>query len=644
MIRRRKDKLIWVRPKELPNLRGADLIGFDLETKDEGLSQGLGPGGVFGLGHILGVSVATSDGYSGYFPLRHPESNNWDVSTIKRWAKDQLTGPEPKVGANIKYDLEWWRKEGFQIKGPFYDVQIAEPLLNETRGRYNLQSLCEEHLPEKYWKASAHLDENARNVLGSFKGNAAAHLWKLPARLVGVYAEMDAVSVIKLIQLQLKRLEADDLMRVWDVETRLTPLLLDMRFQGVRVHTKRAEQLVLDFDADVEHLNRRLKKLAGKCVNVRASASIAEACDQLGIEYPQTDKGNPSFVKEWMAAHDAPFMKLVHQTRRAETARDTFLKSAILGHLHNGRLHSQFHQTKSDDYGAATGRFSSSDPNLQQVPSREATGADRIRALFIPEPREEWWKIDFSQIEYRLIVHFAEYAEMNGSTKAADAYRNDPNTDFHTWVAGLIDKPRKIAKNINFGLAYTMGAATLARALGLPLTEAYPILNTYHDEVPFVRALSNRIERHAKKTGEIKTLLGRKRRFKLFEPKGSYGKDRQEALSLELAKKTYPTEVLQRAYTYKAMNSMIQGSAADIMKMAMVQVHEAGCFAPDALGHPPSLTVHDELDGSKPKTKAAHEALRSVADIMENCIKLNVPIIADTETGKDWWNVKPFKR
>lgn len=641
-----EDRWQWTQPRSLPNLRRVrpKLIAYDLETNDEGIQAGIGPGGVLGMGYIVGLAIALDDGYSGYFPIRHANTKNFSIEEIRDWASDNLTLPIPKVGANIKYDLEWSRAEGIAIAGPFRDVQIAEPLIDENARRYNLGVLSAKYLPDQYHKLTDTLSTDGLAYLGKAKGNIYEHLAELPARIVGPYAEMDAVSTLMIFQEQIKQIEAQDLGRVFDIESRLTPLLLDMRFQGVRVDTKRTEQAVDDIQARVDKGYRKLKRLCGLDINVNAADSIAKGCDKLGIHYPRTAKTDkPSFVKDWMEAHDSPFINLVKEVRTTERTKETFLKSSILGHAKKGRVHTEFNQLKSDEAGTVTGRYSSSNPNLQQVPSREEVNADLLRSLFIPEPGEDWWRIDYSQIEYRLMVHFASVRGLRGADRARKAYCENPDTDFHEWVAGLINRPRKLAKNINFGLAYLMGAAKLARSLGLPLEESYDLLKFYHDEVPFIKLLSKDVQHCATERGYIRTLSGRRRRFPLWEPRGQYGKmeKNQPALPQEAAYAVYGPNI-QRAFTYKAMNSLIQGSAADQMKIAMVQTYEAGCYAKDALGHVPSLTVHDELDGSMPRTKRAKEALREVIHIMQTCVKLEVPVIAEAGTGKDWWNVNPF--
>lgn len=645
MIRRRGGKLNWTPPKELPDLRGADMIAFDTETRDKGLSEGLGPGGYRGAGHILGISYAVETPFkaSGYISLRHPDTDNFDVDRVKEWVGDMFSSEIPKVGANIKYDLEWLRGEGFpEVGGPLYDVQNAEPLIDESRRTYSLMSLSERYLEEKYWKAVSTLDDEVKFYLKDFKGKAIEHIWRVPAALVGAYAEMDAIATLKVFKKQIPILEKEGLWTVFDVETRLVPMLLDMRFKGVRIHTSKLDEVRDTVEKRFKTVQRRLNKVAGYSVNVRSGDSLAPALDELGVKYRLTKKTKkPSITQDWLTSNNSvPFIRSVLEARQLRTLRDTFIDGAILTNIHKGRLHCQFNQLKSDDYGTVSGRFSSSGPNLQQVPSREGKGVELIRPLFVPSPGCRWWKIDWSQIEYRLFVHFAYAMGLKGAAKAHDQYWEDPTTDYHQWVADHLGIPRYQAKAVNFGFIYGMGVGKLAQSLGLTNAEAKPIFDRYHKDVPFAKLLSTKATGLASSRGYVKTILGRRSRFNLYEPPNNFGDVRLPALPKKEAIEAYGS--VRRAGTYRAPNRVIQGSAADLMKYAMVKTYEAGCY--DVLGVP-GLTVHDELDGDLPRGPAAKEALTEVVHIMETCMedRLSIPVLADVEVGSNWYDVKDFK-
>ena len=291
-----------------------------------------------------------------------------------------------------------------------------------------------------------------------------------------------------------------------------------------------------------------------------------------------------------------------------------------------GRIHCQFHST-----GTVTGRFSSSNPNLQQVPARDQELAPLIRQLFIPEVGEEWVCADYAQQEPRVLVHYASLKNIDSALTARNNYHQDENTDFHQMVADMAEIPRKQAKTINLALFYGMGQKKLAKELGLDEETAKNLFIKYHSKVPFVRTISNQVSSIASTRGYIKTLLGRKRRFNLWEPADSFG---EKALPYSLATAEYHKQKLKRAYTHKALNALIQGSSADITKAAMYQIYKAGFLKDLNL----LLTVHDELDFSVAPDK--QKCLKEAIQVMKNCIKLQVPLQVDVERGSSWGTVK----
>lgn len=640
MIKYDGDRPIWIEPTKFPDLGRYERIAIDLETKDEGLQAKRGPGGVTGAGYILGVSVAVKD-RSWYFSLNHPDSRNWDMAKFRKWFNTTMRhGRQDKVGANILYDLEWLRSADMFVEGRCLDVQVAEPLLDENRPTYSLDSLSKKYLPPDRGKQSELILANVQRVMGPKIKDPRAFLWKLPAKEVGVYAEYDAIAVLDIIEQQLAELEKQDLMELFDLETRLIPMLLAMRFRGVRINESRVAETRDQLCAELEIEKKKLLDLAGQEVDINRAVSIAAVFDAAGIPYPRTPKtGAPSFTRIWLEEHESPLAKQITAVRKVGKIIGTFIDGHILGNLHNGKIYCSFHQLRSDDSGTVSGRLSSSNPNLQQMPSRDKHFAKLIRGLFIPDEGEQWWKFDASQIEFRLIVHYASVANLPRAEVAANAYITDPTTDFHQWVADLVHRDRRPAKDINFGLAYNMGRAKLSRVLGLPEDDAEALFNEYHTEVPFMKAFSRAATRVANSRGYVKTLLKRRRRFNLWEPPMNYGAEKLAALPRELALAEYDGHI-QRAHTYKAMNSIIQGSAADIMKKGMVDLYEDGVF--DVIGIP-SLTVHDELDGSTEMSPESNEALAHAKHVLEHCVTLRIPMIWDLEVGPNWFDVEEFK-
>jgi len=634
---------IWER-QPLPTIGPVKYIAIDTETYDPDLKTH-GPGGVRNNGHILGISYALPDGRSDYIPIRHPASDNVSVSLVRAWWKKQkcFRDGTPIVGANLLYDLEWLRATGLPCTGPFYDIQNAEPLLNEQLTRYSLSAQCERYLPKKFHKLEDHQKQLVKDLIPKARKDFRAYLWQLPAEHVGAYAEMDAVASLKIFLKQVPLLKRQDLWELFLLESRLIPLLLEMRFRGVRVNRKAAEKALTEIKTDRDRIVAEIKRKTGVAVSLWSSDSVGSVLDSVGVGYPLTPKTRKPQIKgDWLKHHPHEITDLILRARQLDTAGGTFIQSSILDKSPDGRIYCQFNQLKCDGGGTVSGRFSSSNPNLQNVPAREEANAARIRCLFLPEPGEEWWQNDWSQVEYRLIVHYAYAQGLPKAAEARDAYLKDPKTDFHDFVCGLLrvfltTMQRKRAKNVNFGMAYSMGQRKLATGEGMTAAEAKQFFEIYHREIPYMRALNRGVMNVARSRGYIRTLLNRRRRFDLWEPKGYLPKEeRQTPLPKDQALVAFGPHIT-RAYVYKAMNALIQGGAADVMKKSMVDSYEDGVY--NVLGIP-SLTVHDELDGSKPRGKAADEALRHQVDLMNNAIPLSIPLLVDCAVGRDWWNLR----
>ncbi len=601
----------WTPPEAFPNLAGASRIGLDIETQDERLDE-LGPGVRRG-GKIVGIAVAVDDGaQSWYFPMRHTVQSemNLDPAAVIAWAKDQLTTSIPKVGANLLYDCDFLAEEGVVVGGQLLDVQIAEPLLDENRYSYKLEVLGKHHLGEG--KVRSDLEEWSERAYG--RGKMGNNIYRSPPCLVGPYAEGDASLPLRILDCQLPAISSQGLDHLWQIETDLLPMILAMRRHGVRVDLERAQLIDDDLTRKAGEIDAQLRALCGFEVNINASAHLVRAFDKLGVAYPKTEKGNPSFTKDWMEHHPAPICQMIMEQRRLLKYRDTFIRGYIFGTQINGRIHCLFHSMRGDENGTVSGRFSSSLPNLQNIPIRDEYWGPLIRSIFIPDEGCEWVRDDWSQIEYRFLAHFGRG---DNGEQVRTLYREDPDTDFHVMVSELTGLGRKAAKNVNFGLVYGMGVPLLASTLDMTVEQAEKeVFSAYHSRVPFVKETYDYASRSAKRHGYVTTILGRRARF---------GETKTE------------TGALVRQFTHKALNRKLQGSAADLMKKAMVDIWQAGVY--DYVP-PPHLTVHDELDHSRPRTKAAFTALEEAKHIMETALVLKVPIRADREVGPSWGECK----
>jgi len=639
-------KSTWRPPRDLPNLASAKYIGLDTESCDPELKE-KGPGVRRG-GYTVGISVAVPEGKTWYLPYGHSTGDQLEKEKVIRWAKDNLCNPDqPKIGANLLYDLDYLYHAGVKVSGPFYDVQVAEPLIDENaRGGYSLDALAKKYLNEP--KRVDLLSEACSDW--DLKGTPQKHIWKLDAKYTGVYAEGDAIQAIRIFEKQKIIMKEQGLERVFDIETRLIPMLLHMRQLGVKINSERLLQLHSHMTDELKVLEKQLELSAGQPINYNAAESIAIIFDKFGLPYPMTAKTKkPSFVKGWLEKQTHDVAKMIVKCREANKFIGTFLEGSLLEMMIGDRIHCQFNQLRGDEFGAVTGRFSSSNPNLQFIPTRTELGK-KCRKLFIPDDGYNWYKADYSQIEIRVLAH---YAMGKGSKEIVKQFINNPKTDYHQWCADKAGVSRTRAKTINFGIVYGMGAAKLGIGLGISLKEAKKFIKEYFEMLPFIPETVNAATNAAAERGYIKTILGRRRRFDLWEPNDNRlinycgtSKDR-EILDYKIKqyKNAIPKEGkkfyrmgTKRAGCYKAFNAADQGSSADIMKMALVDVWESGVC--DVIK--PYITVHDELDFGAPKSRIGREAVMEVKQIMENTYKLKVPAIVDVEEGQNWGSVREF--
>ena len=607
----------WTPPERLPDLSDAKEIAIDLETYDPNIKE-TGPGWAVGNGYIAGIAIAV-EGWKGYFPIRHEGGGNFDERILKKQVQRIMDLPCDKIFHNASYDVGWLRWWGVEVKGKIIDTLIAAPLIDENRFRYSLNELGKDYLKET--KSEALLYEAARE----WGVNAKAEMWKLPAMYVGPYAEQDADLTLRLWNYFKVELIKQELSSIFDLETRLFPCLLDMKTKGVRVDLEKAEKIKKDLQKKEDFLLFQIKKDTGVDVDIWAAVSVAKAFDKLDIRYERTAKSDqPKFDKNFLSTHKHPLAKMVVQAREFNKARTTFIDT-ILTHQHHGRIHADINQMRSDTGGTVTGRFSYSNPNLQQIPARNKDIGPLIRSIFVPDEGCKWGSFDYSQQEPRVLVHFAALTGggLKGADEVIESYKTE-DPDFHQAVADMAGIDRRTAKTINLGMMYGMGKGKLSSELGLGKEDTEDLFAKFHANVPFVKQLMEQATRKADNVGFLRTLLGRKCRFDLWEPR-VFGI--HKALPLWEAEKEYGRD-LKRAWTYKALNRLIQGSSADMTKKAMVDLYEEGIIA--------HIQVHDELncsidsDGEKNKIK----------EIMENTVELKVPLKVDAEVGPSWGEIK----
>ena len=640
----------WVMPTEYPDLRDYDEIAIDLETRDPDLKS-KGSGAVTGNGEVVGIAVATYND-KWYFPIAHGEAPNMDRKKTLEWFKDICECPATKIFHNAMYDVCWIRNLGIKINGLIVDTMIACSVLDENRFAYTLNALSWFYLNEGK-------NEKALNEAAKSRGlDPKAEMWKLPASEVGAYAEKDAELTFKLWQHVKKLLVEEDCQDIFNLETDLFPCLVDMRFLGVRVDVTRANQLKKELTTQEERLIHQVKIETGVETQIWAARSIQKVFEHLKLPFEKTVKtGAPSFTKNFLSNHEHPVIKMIAEARKINKVNTTFIDT-ILRHEHNGRIHAEINQIRSDDGGTVTGRFSYSNPNLQQIPAKDPNTGPLIRSLFLPEEGCKWGTFDYSQQEPRLVTEYALRFGLASVNKIADAYDTDPKADFHQTVADMAKIPRGQAKVINLGLFYGMGKAKLEAELGVSKDKAKELFDTYHGKVPFVKQLTNQLMSAAQDQGRIKTILNRKCRFPKYEPilKGSdWGRfvpaqDHERMLELQAMgefmkdeegefikdkdgnkqKNYWHENGHRRAFTYKALNKLIQGSAADMTKKAMLELYKEGIT--------PHIQIHDELDISIPIGEKDNS--KDIIKIMETAVKLQIPNKVDYESGPNWGNIK----
>lgn len=607
-------KSIWSCPNEYKDLSSYPEIAIDLETRDDGITKGLGAGWATNNGEVIGFAVAV-DGWQGYYPFNHFGGGNMVPEQVLKYIRTVCALPNKKIFHNAQYDLGWLQAMGMTVNGEIIDTMVAAAIIDENRWSYSLNNLARDYLGEI--KAETDLNEAAKDHGIDPK----AEMWKLPAEHVGFYAEQDARLTYLLWQRFKHEIVTQNLTTIWELESKLLPILIKMRQRGVRVDVEKANRLTVEFASQEKVLLQKINKLVGKDVDIWAARQIGEAFDKLKIEYPRTEKtGEPSFTQNWLHNSKHQISQLIVQAREINKFHNTFL-AGILKYEHKGRVHAEINQLRSDSGGTVSGRLSMSNPNLQQLPARNKEFGPKIRGLFLPEEDHKWGSFDYSQQEPRMVVHYAASIGegYEGSQELVRAYEN-ASADFHQTIAELVGIERSQAKTIGLGLMYGMGKNKLANSLGLSKEEAEVLISKYNRKVPFVKLLSDRCMKKANDEGIIRTKKGRKCRFDMWETK-DFGLHTAETFENAVAK--YGKDGIKRAFTYKALNRLIQGSAADQTKQAIVSCYEQGYL--------PILQIHDELCFN---VKAGDEL--KIKEIMETCMEFKVPSVVDISIGDDF--------
>lgn len=630
----------WSPVESLPELSG--VVALDLETKDRGLAEGKGtswyrPDG----GFICGIGIGSERTGDFYLPIRHLDGNI-DPDRVMRWLKAQARKPDVTfLYANAPYDLGWLKREGIEPINLPHDIQIQAALRDEHRYEYGLDALSREFLGEG--KNDDELKEACR--LGGLR-DPMSNMDMVPGWLAEQYGLRDIRLTRELFPLFQQQIEKEELQGIYELERECALVAVDMKEIGVKLDNNRIAQTRAAFDRKRAEYIRLVRDQTGVNVSLSDPKSIIKAlrAENPNLQLPKTAQGKDSIAADALdELPPSPVVSALQWGRKYDRAIGTFIDAYLIGHQHNGRIHADFNpMPRSDDRsrgGTTSGRFSSNNPNLQNIPVRVPEIGLPIRSCFVPDDGL-WAKLDYASQEPRLTIHYAALLELKGAWKMVERFRRDPLTDLHmetallmfghtreTWE--MLDKAerksiRARAKIINLAIAYGAGGANIAGQLGLPSEskmiigrnggevrirvagrEAQALLNKHMRAVPFLRELQQIAKERAEQQGFIRTILGRNVHFRqTYSMAGG-------------------SEYLR---TYKALNALIQGSAADQMKLALVLLRRAGIRV--------QLTVHDEADMSVPR--GADAFIAQIKGIMEEAVTLLLPVIAEVKTGAHW--------
>jgi DNA polymerase I-like protein with 3'-5' exonuclease and polymerase domains len=635
----------WVRKDFFPDLSSAKVICFDVETKDPDIKKH-GAGWGRGVGHIIGLSMSTDDGFRQYYPIRHEEHGdcNHDPYRVLAYASEQLGRPrQKKLGHNIIYDLGWLAHEGVVVKGEIHDTWTAEKLIDHEASA-SLESCGQRHTGEgkmsdqlydwawEYWGVGpkAKSDKERREL-------CMANLYRCPPELVGFYAESDVTLPLDIAPVQFQLMEDLGLWDVYRLECDLIEVLVQMRLAGVSVDLDAAEQAYHHIEAAATDLQNQVNKIAGRHLNTGSPIEMRALFDKLRLPYNLTETEQMSLTGEFLQTVTHPIGKMVIDLEELKRYNSAFIQNAILNSNVNGKIHCTFKPLT-----AITGRMSCSDPNLQQVPGRNDL-AKKVRSIFIPDPgHDHWRKYDYSSIESRILAH---YAEGEGAEELREEYRRNPETDYHTFCQQMVKRVvglelnRKNIKNVNFAGIYGAQERKLQAMMRLTDAEAESFFAAYHEGLPYVRSTMKAISEEVEERGYSLTVLGRRANFDRWEPKWfPKDKPRPWPLPFDDAIRKYGPNI-KRSNTYKGLNYTIQGSAADLMKSAMVQCWKQGIFDRTTV---PRLVVHDEIDVSV-REGCDEEAFKEMVHIMETAIPFRIPVRVSGEWGNNWSNLYPLE-
>lgn len=593
------------------------------------------------VGYVVSFSGDPRDSY--YVPFRHLGNANvgrregpkgehgWDnglgpgeSELIKELDRPGTT----TFGHNLAFDLKFIRRAGvlFNFRARCEDTMINACLIDELQGRFNLEA-CANVMGVQAKKSAQIIDYLCSKFPEAAKApkQAMSQYWRLAGDdpMAVEYAVGDGTTTWQLRDKQMLEIEKQELMRVWDIESRLIPVLARMSTRGIKIDEQRLSKLATFIKQQVgdgsDAFPGELMKDFPKDFNVRSSTDVKWWMEQAGqTDWPRTapsktfPQGQPSFKEDWLKKSEAG-QKIV-KVRKLETLGSTFVNPLRTTHMWHGRVHTNYNQLRTDEYGTITGRLSCDSPNLQATPMHDAEISNQYLSTFVADDGMTWGHADMSQIEPRLLTYYSRCKVLMAG------YKSDPPIDAHTAVAQAANKDwgkmndaeRKyyrnaVAKRINQLVITGGGKKTMAEKYGMSEEDADRFWSEYHRAMPEVKAIQRKMEIRFKQRGYILTLLGRKCR--LQDPNRSY----------------------------VALNRALQGSNADLIKLKMVECDDYLA----SVGRPVDIlnTVHDAIDFQFPEEGRVH--YEKCLEIMNDCgpgaaIELDVPTVVDHGEGPSW--------
>lgn len=545
-------------------------------------------------------------------PIGHYHGDNLDRDLVINWLKDLVKKDREYVFHNAPYDLGWLRTLGVIPNGTIRDTQVIDSLLLEERPySFSLNSLSEHYLKRPKD------EELLRTVAREWGIDPKKEMWKLPAKYVGPYAEVDTLNTLEVYQKQIPLIQHQELTTVFELESAVTPIMVEMNWNGIKVDVEAAIRLNEEWLKTEADLRKSLKN-----VDIWSNQQVAKLLDNEGIPYPETNKGNPSIKQEYLEHYGKtyPLLGRLLHARQLNRLRNSYVYENIIEGNIKGRVHPNFLQVAVEDGGTRTGRFASKNPNIQQIPKRsKLVDAKRIRNLYTADDGHLWAKLDYSSQEPRMQIHYGIKQNYKSAYEAKEVVESGKK--IYTYIEEACPGVSyDQAKEIVLGRSYGMGKAKMAERLGLSEDECGEILEQFDTYVPYIGELARKASEQAARVGYVRTILGRRRRFNFwqaagdFESRAIYGKDS--------AIREYGE--VERAYTNKAFNAVIQGSSSDQTKLSLVNAHKAGLIVVS--------TVHDEINFM---VKSPEEAQKA-KEIMENSLKLEIKTEADLDLGKTW--------